>query len=99
FGVLVTEFGGARPCLRSSFCYERDGGWQDEAARTAYELAGEAREPSTEPGAETCAAYHYAGWIMAGGSREPARTMLRTIAEGAGPHAAQAAAVLGEAAP
>ncbi|NBE99156.1 hypothetical protein FE391_37335 [Nonomuraea sp. KC401] len=72
---------------------------EDEAARTAYELAGEAREPSTEPGAETCAAYHYAGWIMAGGSREPARTMLWTIAEGAGPHAAQAAAVLGEAAP
>ncbi|TDE33429.1 hypothetical protein E1295_38190 [Nonomuraea mesophila] len=71
---------------------------EEEAARTAYELAGETREPSTEPGAETCAAYHYAGWSMAEGSREPARTMLRTIAVGAGPHAAQAAAVLGEAA-
>ncbi|MFD8562792.1 hypothetical protein ACWDOR_36765 [Streptosporangium canum] len=71
---------------------------EDEAARTAYELAGESREPSTAPEVETCAAYHYARWIMARGYREPARTMLRTIAEGTGPHAAQAAAVLGEAA-
>lgn len=71
---------------------------EDEAARTAYELAGESREPSTAPGVETCAAYHFARWIMARGHREPARTMLRTIAEGTGPHAAQAAAVLGGAA-
>ncbi|MEU8362670.1 tetratricopeptide repeat protein [Nonomuraea sp. NPDC048882] len=74
------------------------GAGEEEAARTAYELAGESREPSTAPGADACAAYHYARWTVARGNRDSARAMLRTIADGAGPYAARAAAVLRKAA-